>query len=147
MLKIEKNTGECVTKLRLSGRIRSDQIESIRSEMDGDCATKILDLSEVTLVDLGGVRFLISCEDQGIMGTHVPADSEHPVVGQVRPVLRFLPENLSYSLAFLQAAEAARLNRREMHEDVFAILTADETKPFSVVKPLYCSCFQLCSYF
>jgi len=37
-------------------------------------------------------------------------------------------------LAFLQAAEAARLNRREMHEDVFAILTADETKPFSVVK-------------
>jgi hypothetical protein len=68
------------------------------------------------------------------MGTHVPADSEHPVVDQVRPVLRFLPENLSYSLAFLQAAEAARLNRREMHEDVFAILTADETKPFSVVK-------------
>ena len=42
MLKIEKNTGGCVTKLRLSGRIRSDQIESIRSEMDGDCATKIL---------------------------------------------------------------------------------------------------------
>lgn len=45
------------------------------------------------------------------MGAHVPADSEHPVVGQVRPILRFLPENLSYSLAFLQAAEAARLNR------------------------------------
>ena len=66
MLKIEKNTGECVTKIRLSGRIRSDQIESIRSEMDGGCATKILDLSEVTLVDLGGVRFLISCEDEGI---------------------------------------------------------------------------------
>jgi hypothetical protein len=73
MLKIEKNTGECVTKLRLSGRIRSDQIESIRSEMDGDCATKILDLSEVTLVDLGGVRFLISCEDQGIELVQCPA--------------------------------------------------------------------------
>ena len=73
MLKIEKNPGGCVTKLRLSGRIRSDQIESIRSEMDGDCATKILDLSEVTLVDLGGVRFLISCEDEGIELVQCPA--------------------------------------------------------------------------
>ena len=34
-----------------------------------------------------------------------------------------------------------------MHEYIFAILTADEAKAFSVVKPLYCSCFQLCSYF
>jgi hypothetical protein len=81
------------------------------------------------------------------MGTHVPADSEHPVVDQVRPVLRFLPENLSYSLAFLQAAEAARLNRREMYENIFAILTANKAKTFGVVKPLHCSCFQLCSHF
>ena len=29
-------------------------------------AHKILDLSEVTLVDLGVVRFLIRCEDEGI---------------------------------------------------------------------------------
>ena len=40
MLRIEKDTDGCVTKLRLSGRI--------------------------TLVDLGVVRFLISCEDDGI---------------------------------------------------------------------------------
>ena len=73
MLKIEKDTGGCVTKLRLSGRIRSDQIASIRSEMDGGCATKILDLSEVTLVDLGGVRFLISCEDEGVQLVYCPA--------------------------------------------------------------------------
>ena len=66
MLRIEKDTDGCVTKLRLSGRIQSDQIASIRSEMDGDCTSKILDLSEVTLVDLGVVRFLISCEDDGI---------------------------------------------------------------------------------
>jgi hypothetical protein len=65
MLRIEKDSGGCVTKLRLSGRIQSDQIASIRSEMDDDCTSKILDLSEVTLVDLGVVRFLITCEDQG----------------------------------------------------------------------------------
>jgi len=34
----------------------------------------------------------------------------------------------------LQAAEAARLNGREMHEDVFATLTANEAKTFGVVK-------------
>ena len=52
-----------------------------------------------------------------------------------------------YRLALLQAAEAARLNRREMHEDVFAILTADETKAFSVVKSLHCSRFHWCFLF
>jgi len=46
-------------------------------------------------------------------------------------------------LAFLKAAESARLDRREMHEDVFAILAADETIAFRVVEPLYCSCFHL----
>lgn len=66
MLRIEKDSRGCVTKLRLSGRIQADQIASIRSEMGGNCASKILDLSEVTLVDLGVVRFLISCEDEGI---------------------------------------------------------------------------------
>src|SRR3954447_10996883 len=45
-------------------------------------------------------------------------------------------------LAFLQAAEAtARLNRRKMHEDVFAILTADESETLGIVKPLHCSLF------
>src|SRR5271157_4221951 len=44
-------------------------------------------------------------------------------------------------LAFLQALEAARLNRGAMHENVFAILTADEAVAFGVVKPLHCSLF------
>jgi len=73
MLKIQKDTGGCVTKLRLSGRIQSDQIPSIRSEIDGNCTSKILDLSEITLVDLGVVRFLISCEDDGIELVQCPA--------------------------------------------------------------------------
>jgi len=32
-----------------------------------------------------------------------------------------------HCLAFLQAAKAARLNRRKVHKYVFAILTADKT--------------------
>ena len=66
MLRIEKDSGGCVTKLRLSGRIQSNQIASIRSEMGDECTSKILDLSQVTLVDVGVVRFLISCEDQAL---------------------------------------------------------------------------------
>ena len=73
MLKIQKDTGGCVTKLRLIGRIQSDQTVSIRSEMEGNCTSKILDLSEVTLVDLEVVRFLISCEDDGIELVECPA--------------------------------------------------------------------------
>jgi len=34
--------------------------------MSDCCERKILDLSEVTLVDLAVVRFLISCEDEGV---------------------------------------------------------------------------------
>ena len=66
MLKIEKDSGGCVSRLRLSGRIQSDQIPSIRSEMDDGCTSKTVDLSEVTLVDLEVIRFLICCEDEGI---------------------------------------------------------------------------------
>ena len=66
MLKIEKDCGECVTKLRVCGRIESHQIAGIQSELDDGCAQKILDLSEVTLVDIGVVGFLIRCEDDGV---------------------------------------------------------------------------------
>ena len=73
MLRIEKDSGGSFHKLRLSGRIQSDHIPSIVSEMDCDCPSKILDLSEVTLVDLGVVQFLIACEDEGVELVECPA--------------------------------------------------------------------------
>ena len=65
MLRIEKHSDGCV-RLRLIGRIQSDSIAGIRSAMNDGCTHKILDLSEVTLVDVAVVRFLIRCEDEGI---------------------------------------------------------------------------------
>jgi len=44
-------------------------------------------------------------------------------------------------LAFLQAAKAACLDGRKMHEDIVAGLAADKAEAFGVVKPLYCSLF------
>jgi len=73
MLKIEKETDGGVTILRLSGRIRSDRIACIRQALDGKGAGKImLDLSDVTILDIEGVRFLLGCEDEGIDVTQCP---------------------------------------------------------------------------
>ena len=66
MLRIEKDRDGGATRLRLIGRIESDLIGSIRSAIDDCVVPKVLDLSEVTLVDLGVVRFLIGCEEEGI---------------------------------------------------------------------------------
>jgi len=66
MLRIEKDSDGRITKLALSGRIQAKHIEFIRSATSDGSGRKILDLSEVTLVDVGVVRFLISCEGEGI---------------------------------------------------------------------------------
>lgn len=66
MLRIERQSDGLVSSLRLSGRIQSDHIACIRSAMNDGSALKILDLGEVSLVDLAVVRFLVSCEDEGI---------------------------------------------------------------------------------
>jgi hypothetical protein len=34
--------------------------------MNDACERTVLDLSQVTLVDLGVIRFLVSCEDRGV---------------------------------------------------------------------------------
>src|SRR2546422_7233179 len=57
------------------------------------------------------------------------------------PALRSFGDFELYTLAFLQAAEAACLDGREVYENIFATLPADKAVPFRVVKPLYCSLF------
>ena len=50
-----------------------------------------------------------------------------------------------HALTFLQAAETARLDGREMHENVFATLAADKAIALGVVEPLHCSLFHISS--
>ena len=54
------------TTLRLSGRIRSTDIDNIREAMKGNAERIVLDLEEVTLVDLDAVRFLGVSEAEGV---------------------------------------------------------------------------------
>ena len=65
-LKIARESNGQRTTLRLSGRIRSTDIENIREAMKGNAERIVLDLEEVTLVDLDVVRFLGVSEAEGV---------------------------------------------------------------------------------
>ena len=55
--------------------------------------------------------------------------------------LRPLGDLKLHTLAFLQTLKTTRLNRREVHKNIFASLPADKTVAFGVVKPLYRALF------
>jgi hypothetical protein len=69
MLKIERISDELGTRIRMSGQLRSDQLEQVIAEVKRGGATA-LDLEEVDLVDVEGVRFLNTCEAQKIAVLH-----------------------------------------------------------------------------
>ncbi len=66
MLRIETELDGPQMVLRLIGRIRDDSLEELRQHVQGRTTLIILDLAEVTLVDLPSVRFLRDCQDQKI---------------------------------------------------------------------------------
>ena len=59
------------------------------------------------------------------------------------PALRTLHHVELHLLAFLQAAESVGLDCRKMHENIFAVLTADEAVALCIVEPLNCSLFHV----
>lgn len=67
MLKIEKECGGQTPSLRISGRIQSTDIGNIQAQMADGGICIVLDLGEVTLVDVEVVRFLSDCEYRGIV--------------------------------------------------------------------------------
>jgi hypothetical protein len=67
MLKIEVETHGSVRLIRLVGRIRVDHIEVLESEIAAAAGSAKLNLHEVTLVDLAAVRFLLTCENKGVL--------------------------------------------------------------------------------
>ena len=72
MLRIEKESDGHTTILRLVGRIQSVNIGNIRVQMDDENVRILMDLGEVTLVNVEVVRFLSDCEDEGIELLHCP---------------------------------------------------------------------------
>ena len=70
MLRIVKRSDGARTIFKISGRIRSGDIEGLRTQMDGHTRGIVLDLEEVTLVDVDVVRFLGMCAAKGVELVH-----------------------------------------------------------------------------
>jgi hypothetical protein len=65
-LKIERISGKRRTRIRLSGALRSEHCDQVKAEIERGGPRIALDLEEVDLVDVEGVRFLNACEAEGI---------------------------------------------------------------------------------
>jgi len=57
-------------RIRLSGDFRSEHVDQVKSEIELCESPAVLDLEELDLVDVEGVRFLNACEAKGISVLH-----------------------------------------------------------------------------
>jgi len=69
-LRIERGSAQGRSIVRLIGRTHSEYLAEIEAQIDGAEPPLALDLEEVTLVDVGAVRFLRACEQRGIELLH-----------------------------------------------------------------------------
>ena len=69
-LKIETASDGHITSLRLTGRIEAEYLDELEALVLRHRPRLVLDLDEVTLVDVAVVRFLIACEAEGIELRH-----------------------------------------------------------------------------
>jgi hypothetical protein len=66
MLRIERIAESGGIRLRLSGELRAAEIDEVRTEIARIAPRVILDLAEVGVVDIDGVRWLNGCETAGL---------------------------------------------------------------------------------
>ena len=69
-LKIERISGKRITLIYLSGHLQSEDLDELKSEIQLGGPRVTLDLEEVDLVDVEGVRFLNACESAGVSILH-----------------------------------------------------------------------------
>jgi len=71
-LKIERDSQSGKTTVRLIGRFQSEHIGELEKQLQAPGPRCVLDLREVTLVDVDVVRFLGVCEVEGVEIVHCP---------------------------------------------------------------------------
>jgi hypothetical protein len=69
-LRIERVSAHGRTVVGLIGWVRSECLAEIEAQIECAKPRPALDLEEVTLVDVGAVRFLSACEQRGIELLH-----------------------------------------------------------------------------
>ena len=65
-LKIRPVAGKREIRICLSGQLRSEHLDELKSEVERGGPGVTLDLEELGLVDIEGVRFLNACESAGV---------------------------------------------------------------------------------
>ena len=65
-LRIEKDSQGGRTTIRLIGHFQLEHVEELRKQLEQNGSQFVLDLTELTLVDLDIVRFLGTCEASGV---------------------------------------------------------------------------------
>ena len=60
-------------RVRLSGDLRSEDLDQVKTEIERCGTSAILDVEEVALVDLDAVQFLNRCEANGVAVLKCPA--------------------------------------------------------------------------
>jgi hypothetical protein len=86
MLRITRVTDTGTPTLIVSGRIGAEQLSDLRKSVEAEKAQDVvLDLREVTLVDVEVVRFFMRCEQQGIRIAHCPAYVREWMAREKRP--------------------------------------------------------------
>jgi hypothetical protein len=58
------------TRVRLSGELRSEDLDQVKAEINCCGTSVVLDIEEVDLVDVESVRFLNACEANGVPVEH-----------------------------------------------------------------------------
>jgi hypothetical protein len=67
---IERETHRLKTMIRVSGRLQSEHVDELRTQLADAPSSTALDLNGVTLVDIEIVRFLNACEKGGVEILH-----------------------------------------------------------------------------
>jgi len=65
-LKIRQVDGEREIRICLSGQLRSEHLDQLKSQIERCNSPLALDLEEVDLVDVDAIRFLNECELAGV---------------------------------------------------------------------------------
>jgi len=65
-LRMDRLPGRHGTRIRLSGDLRNEHLDDLRSEIERGGPQVTLDLDELNLVDIDAVRFLNACGAQGV---------------------------------------------------------------------------------
>jgi hypothetical protein len=65
-LRIERICDGGVTRIWLAGELRSAHLDDVRAEIGRATCPVTLDLDEVDIVDIDGIRLLNTCQAQGV---------------------------------------------------------------------------------